>query len=133
MSSRLSVEEQQFHEEDVEEELESQQDSDATEVSSSHRSSDLIIEIRRPTVEIITKFAINIFFPLLNGMMLGFGEILAHELGFRWGWYGSRVSMQQLVRFYKIIICTQSIVSLIYMLANVRCSSRRLAATLAWT
>lgn len=35
--------------------------------------------------------AINLFLPFVNGMMLGFGEIFAHELGFRWGWSAARV------------------------------------------
>lgn len=40
----------------------------------------------------ISSLAINLFLPFVNGMMLGFGEILAHELGFKWGWVGARVS-----------------------------------------
>ncbi|KAK9471676.1 outer membrane protein TOM13-domain-containing protein [Dipodascopsis tothii] len=34
---------------------------------------------------------INLVLPFINGLMLGFGEILAHEVGFRWGWSGARV------------------------------------------
>ncbi|ANB11775.1 Mim1p [Sugiyamaella lignohabitans] len=41
---------------------------------------------------ILETSAINLFLPFINGLMLGFGEIFAHELGFRWGWSGARVS-----------------------------------------
>lgn len=40
---------------------------------------------------IIQKSAINLFLPFINGMMLGFGEILAHEVGFRYNWVGAKV------------------------------------------
>jgi YidC/Oxa1 family membrane protein insertase len=35
---------------------------------------------------------INLFLPFVNGMMLGFGELFAHEAAFRLGWSGTRVS-----------------------------------------
>lgn len=34
---------------------------------------------------------INLVLPFVNGMMLGFGEIFAHEIMFRYGWFGARV------------------------------------------
>lgn len=37
-------------------------------------------------VSIFSSVAINLFLPFVNGMMLGFGEIFAHQLGIRWGW-----------------------------------------------
>ncbi|CAI5755825.1 unnamed protein product [Candida verbasci] len=40
---------------------------------------------------IIKKSAINLILPFINGMMLGFGEILAHELCFHYNWRGARV------------------------------------------
>lgn len=42
--------------------------------------------------ELLVSGAINCILPFINGMMLGFGEIFAHELGFRWGWTAARVS-----------------------------------------
>lgn len=42
-------------------------------------------------LEIIKRSAINLVLPFINGMMLGFGEILAHEVGFRYNWTGARV------------------------------------------
>lgn len=36
--------------------------------------------------------AINLLLPFVNGMMLGFGELLAHELAFRIGWSQTNVS-----------------------------------------
>jgi hypothetical protein len=35
--------------------------------------------------------AINLLLPFVNGLMLGFGELFAHELAFRWGWSGTKV------------------------------------------
>ncbi|KAI9777265.1 MAG: hypothetical protein M1839_008995 [Geoglossum umbratile] len=35
--------------------------------------------------------AINLFLPFVNGLMLGFGELLAHETAFRLGWGGTKV------------------------------------------
>ncbi|KAI8148315.1 outer membrane protein TOM13-domain-containing protein [Fennellomyces sp. T-0311] len=42
---------------------------------------------------IVKSTAINLILPFFNGVMLGFGEILANELVFKYGWFGfSRVS-----------------------------------------
>ena len=35
--------------------------------------------------------AINILLPFVNGLMLGFGELFAHEVAFRLGWSGTKV------------------------------------------
>lgn len=35
--------------------------------------------------------AINLILPFINGMMLGFGELFAHEAAFRLGWGGTKV------------------------------------------
>lgn len=35
--------------------------------------------------------AINLVLPFVNGLMLGFGELLAHEVAFRWGWSQTKV------------------------------------------
>ena len=40
---------------------------------------------------ILRKSSINLILPFINGMMLGFGEILAHEIGFRYNWVGAKV------------------------------------------
>lgn len=46
-----------------------------------------------PTLfSLIRGAAINLFLPFINGMMLGFGELFAHEAAFRLGWSGTRVS-----------------------------------------
>lgn len=39
--------------------------------------------------------AINLILPFINGLMLGFGELLAHEVAFRWGWSGTKVRNMQ--------------------------------------
>ncbi|KAL2054786.1 hypothetical protein ABVK25_005090 [Lepraria finkii] len=35
--------------------------------------------------------AINLLLPFVNGLMLGFGELLAHEAAFRLGWSGTKI------------------------------------------
>lgn len=40
---------------------------------------------------IIRRGAVNLVLPFINGVMLGFGEILAHEIGFKYGFVGARV------------------------------------------
>ncbi|KAF9157075.1 hypothetical protein BG015_004151 [Linnemannia schmuckeri] len=46
--------------------------------------------ISRETVLSLAKMtAINFILPFINGVFLGFGEICAHELAYRWGWIHS--------------------------------------------
>ena len=40
--------------------------------------------------------AINLLLPFINGLMLGFGELLAHEAAFRLGWSGTKVRKKNL-------------------------------------
>jgi hypothetical protein len=45
-----------------------------------------------PTIlSLLRTAAINLILPFINGVMLGFGEIFAHELAFQWGWRGAKV------------------------------------------
>lgn len=50
---------------------------------------------------IFTRGAINLVLPFINGVMLGLGEIFAHEIGFRWGFFGARVvpALRQRARY----------------------------------
>ncbi|KAI1133946.1 mitochondrial import protein 1 [Hypoxylon sp. FL0543] len=55
-------------------------------------SSPPIVLYKPPTVwSMIRGAAINLLLPFINGMMLGFGELFAHEAAFRLGWGGTRV------------------------------------------
>lgn len=55
-------------------------------------SSPPIILYQPPTLwSVVRGAAINLFLPFVNGMMLGFGELFAHEAAFRLGWSGTRV------------------------------------------
>ncbi|KAG0250274.1 Mitochondrial inner membrane protein oxa1 [Mortierella polycephala] len=46
--------------------------------------------ISRDTIIMLCKAtAINFLLPFVNGVFLGFGEICAHELAYRWGWTNS--------------------------------------------
>ena len=51
-----------------------------------------VILYKPPTVwSLIRGAAINLLLPFVNGMMLGFGELFAHEAAFRLGWGGTKV------------------------------------------
>lgn len=55
-------------------------------------SSPAMILYQPPTIwGLIRGAAINLLLPFVNGMMLGFGELFAHEAAFRLGWGGTRV------------------------------------------
>jgi Outer membrane protein TOM13 len=52
-----------------------------------------VVVYSRPTFwGLVRGAAINLLLPFVNGMMLGLGELLAHELAFRWGWGTTQVS-----------------------------------------
>ena len=54
-----------------------------------------MIMYQPPTIwSILRGAAINLLLPFVNGMMLGFGELLAHEWAFRLGWSGTNVSLK---------------------------------------
>ncbi|KAK3359566.1 60Kd inner membrane protein-domain-containing protein [Lasiosphaeria hispida] len=57
-------------------------------------SSPAVILYQPPTFwSLLRGAAINLFLPFVNGMMLGFGELFAHEAAFRLGWSGTRVGV----------------------------------------
>jgi hypothetical protein len=63
------------------------------EMSSSSTSSPMIL-YKPPTLwGILRGAAINLFLPFVNGLMLGFGELFAHEAAFRLGWSNTKVCM----------------------------------------
>ncbi|KAH8805757.1 outer membrane protein TOM13-domain-containing protein [Xylogone sp. PMI_703] len=58
----------------------------------SSSSSPAMILYKPPTVwGIIRGAAINLVLPFINGLMLGFGELFAHEAAFRLGWSGTKI------------------------------------------
>jgi YidC/Oxa1 family membrane protein insertase len=55
-------------------------------------SSPAVVLYQPPTAwSIFRGAAINLLLPFINGMMLGFGELFAHEAAFRLGWSNTRV------------------------------------------
>ncbi|CAK7268561.1 hypothetical protein SEPCBS119000_003120 [Sporothrix epigloea] len=65
---------------------------DAQSSASSQGDGRPIILYRPPTLWSLFRGAtINLFLPFVNGMMMGFGELFAHEFAFRLGWSGTRV------------------------------------------
>ncbi|EXJ91703.1 hypothetical protein A1O3_00253 [Capronia epimyces CBS 606.96] len=60
--------------------------------SSDNNGTHPVIIYQPPTIwGILRGAAINLLLPFVNGMMLGFGELLAHEFAFRLGWSGTNV------------------------------------------
>jgi len=72
----------------------SEQYSPGEELSTSPPSSGSpVILYKPPTLwSLVRGAAINLLLPFINGMMLGFGELFAHEAAFRLGWGGTKVS-----------------------------------------
>ncbi|KAK3326038.1 outer membrane protein TOM13-domain-containing protein [Apodospora peruviana] len=72
----------------------SEQYSGPEDISTSPPSSSsppAVILYQPPTIwSILRSATINLFLPFINGMMLGFGELFAHEAAFRLGWSGTR-------------------------------------------
>jgi len=66
--------------------------SDVPSSETSNSSNSVLTFYKPPTIlSLIRTAAINLILPFINGVMLGFGEIFAHELAFRWGWRGAKV------------------------------------------
>lgn len=55
-------------------------------------ASSLMMLYKPPSVwGLLRGAAINLFLPFVNGLMLGFGELFAHEAAFRLGWSNTKV------------------------------------------
>ncbi|KAE8355797.1 TOM13-domain-containing protein [Aspergillus coremiiformis] len=64
----------------------------ANNESSESTSSSPLILYKPPTIwSILRGAAINLVLPFVNGLMLGFGELFAHEAAFRLGWSGTKI------------------------------------------
>jgi hypothetical protein len=64
----------------------------ASPPTSSDNNSPPLVLYQPPTMWSLFRGAlINMVLPFVNGMMLGFGELFAHEAAFRLGWSGTRV------------------------------------------
>ncbi|KAF2721072.1 TOM13-domain-containing protein [Polychaeton citri CBS 116435] len=57
----------------------------------SSSSSPLILYSPPTFWSILRGAGINIFLPFINGLMLGFGELFAHEAAYRLGWGGTKI------------------------------------------
>ena len=66
-------------------------------------SSSPMILYSPPTIwSLLRGAAINILLPFVNGLMLGFGELLAHEAAFRLGWSGTKVCAAILLQYLRL-------------------------------
>ena len=63
------------------------------EISPQERTSPLILYSPPTFWSLLRGAAINLLLPFVNGLMLGFGELLAHEAAFRLGWSNTKVSV----------------------------------------
>lgn len=80
--------------------------------SDSSTSSPLIL-YKPPTLwGLLRGAAINLLLPFVNGLMLGFGELVANEAAYRLGWSGTKVRLQ--VSFFL------SFFSFVYWVARVK-------------
>jgi hypothetical protein len=62
--------------------------------SSNNNGEQPVIIYQPPTFwSLVRGAAINLLLPFVNGLMLGFGELLAHEWAFRLGWSQTNVSL----------------------------------------
>ncbi|OAL04429.1 TOM13-domain-containing protein [Phaeosphaeriaceae sp. SRC1lsM3a] len=63
-----------------------------SESSSPPSSSSPLILYKPPTLwGLVRGAAINLLLPFVNGLMLGFGELVANEVAFRLGWSGTKI------------------------------------------
>ncbi|PQE21780.1 inner membrane oxaA protein [Rutstroemia sp. NJR-2017a BBW] len=70
----------------------SRQDDDVSPSPPSSSNSPQMILYKPPTFwGILRGAAINLFLPFVNGLMLGFGELFAHEAAFRLGWSNTKI------------------------------------------
>lgn len=70
----------------------SEQYSGGEELSETPSTNSPLILYKPPTIwSLVRSAAINLLLPFINGMMLGFGELFAHEAAFRLGWGGTKV------------------------------------------
>ncbi|KAF2497112.1 TOM13-domain-containing protein [Lophium mytilinum] len=55
-------------------------------------SSSPLILYSPPTIwGLVRGAAINLVLPFINGLMLGFGELIAHEVAYQFGWAGTKI------------------------------------------
>ncbi|KAJ6256622.1 hypothetical protein Dda_8487 [Drechslerella dactyloides] len=59
--------------------------------TTSGNSAPLVLYSPPTALSLLRSAAINLFLPFINGLMLGFGELFAHEIAFRLGWSGTNV------------------------------------------
>ncbi len=71
-----------------------------SETESQSEDESVVVERKIPVLSITRRILINLAIPFINGIMLGFGEIFAHEIGVAYGWRQSRVSIRGLTAVF---------------------------------
>ncbi|KAK3075765.1 hypothetical protein LTR53_000590 [Teratosphaeriaceae sp. CCFEE 6253] len=64
---------------------------DSSDEPPSTSSSPMILYSPPTMWSVLRGAAINLLLPFVNGLMLGFGELFAHEAAFRLGWGGTKI------------------------------------------
>jgi len=64
---------------------------DSSDEQPSTSSSPMILYSPPTMWSILRGAAINVLLPFVNGLMLGFGELFAHEAAYRLGWSNTKV------------------------------------------
>ena len=82
----------------------------------SSSSSPLVLYKPTPTTlwTVMRGAAINLILPFVNGLMLGFGELFAHEAAFRLGWSNTKVNNQS----YSFLSLLALLIMLMYNLSK---------------
>lgn len=65
--------------------------STSLEAFKSRRGGGIFVYQPPTLLSLVRSVLINMCLPFVNGVMLGFGEIFAHEIAFQFGWRGARV------------------------------------------
>jgi hypothetical protein len=79
----------------------------STSSSPASSSSTPLILYKPPTIwGLLRGAAINLFLPFVNGLMLGFGELVANEAAYRLGWSGTKVclNLRYNSRFFELLL-----------------------------
>lgn len=79
-------------------------------------SSSPLVLYKPPTLwGVLRGAAINLILPFVNGLMLGFGELFAHEAAFRLGWTNTKVNYTFFLVYSYSVFCWASTSGRLYL------------------
>ncbi|RDW26837.1 outer membrane protein TOM13-domain-containing protein [Yarrowia lipolytica] len=89
--TEMDPNEEPFSTQDIPELVEEESDEQLTEEGEQYAPGPRITFSMPAIGRFLGRCCINLVLPFINGMMMGFGELVAHEIGFAWGMSGARV------------------------------------------